>query len=201
MIKMFLTKRCALTVWTYLESLSSGGLNSMKSKIFTLVVAVPALLLGMACTNQRHTSYKDSVKTSLEQADLKDVTVSEDQDRNTITLGGTLHSDDAKQKATDVAKANAGERIVVNEVTVEPVGQESQAKNIASNVDDGIENNYKAALVSKGLDKQHIRFDAKNGVITLKGSVKTPAQRKEAEQIAQTVPNVQQVVNEIDVKR
>jgi osmotically-inducible protein OsmY len=175
--------------------------QQMKSKIFTLVVAVLGLLLGIACTNQRHTSYKDSVKTALEQADLKDVTVSEDQDRNTVTLGGTLHSDDAKQKATDVAKANAGERIVVNEVTVEPVGQESQAKNVASNLDDGIENNYKAALVSKGLDKQHIRFDAKNGVITLKGSVKTPAQRKAAEQIAQTVPNVQQVVNEIDVKR
>ena len=173
----------------------------MKSKTFTLVVAVAALLLAIACTNHRQTSYKDSVKTALEQADLKDVTVNEDQDRNTITLGGTLHSDDAKQKATDVAKANAGERIVVNEVTVEPVGQESQAKNVASNVDDGIENNYKAALVSKGLDKQHIRFDAKNGVITLKGSVKTPAQRKEAEQIAQSVPNVQQVVNEIDVKR
>jgi osmotically-inducible protein OsmY len=173
----------------------------MRSKVFTLVIAVPALLLGIACTNHKQTSYKDSVKTALEQADLKDVNVGEDQDRNTITLGGTLHSDDAKQKATEVAKANAGERIVVNEVTVEPVGQESEAKNVASNLDDGIENNYKAALVSKGLDKQRIRFDAKNGVITLKGSVKTPTQRKEAEQIAQTVPNVQQVVNEIDVKR
>jgi hyperosmotically inducible periplasmic protein len=173
----------------------------MRSKVFTLVVAVPVLLLGIACTNQRQTSYKDSVKAALEQADLKDVNVSEDKDRNTITLGGTLHSGDAKQKATDVAKANAGERIVVNEVAVEPVGQESAAKNVASNLDDGIENNYKAALVTKGLDKQHIRFDAKNGVITLKGSVKTPTQRKEAEQIAQAVPNVQQVVNEIDVKR
>jgi hyperosmotically inducible protein len=173
----------------------------MRSKVFTLAIAVPVLLVGIACTSQRQTSYKDSVKTALEQADLKDVNVSEDKDRNTITLGGTLHSDDAKQRATEVAKANAGERIVANEVTVEPVGQESEAKNIASNLDDGIENNYKAALVSKGLDKQHIRFDAKNGVITLKGSVKTPTQRKEAEQIAQTVPNVQQVVNEIDVKR
>ncbi len=173
----------------------------MRSIVFTLVIAIPALLLGIACTNHKQASYKDSVKTALEQADLKDVDVSEDKDRNTITLSGKLHSDDAKQKATEVAKANAGERIVVNEVTVEPVGQESQAKNIASNVDDGIENNYKAALVSKGLDKQHIRFNAKNGVITLKGSVKTPTQRKEAEQIAQSVPNVQQVVNEIDVKR
>jgi osmotically-inducible protein OsmY len=173
----------------------------MRSKIVTLAIAVPLLLLGIACTNQNQATYKDAVTKALEQADLKDVNVSEDKDRNTITLGGTLHSDDAKEKATEVAKANAGQRIVVNEVTVEPVGQESEAKNVASNVDDGIENNYKAALISKGLDKEHIRFDAKNGVITLKGNVKTPAQRKQAEQTAQAVPNVQQVVNEIDVRR
>jgi osmotically-inducible protein OsmY len=129
------------------------------------------------------------------------VSVSEDADKNTVTLGGTLHSNEAKQRAEDVAKSNAGSRIVVNEISVQPVGMESEAKSIASNLDDGIESNYKAALVSKGLDKQHIRFDAKNGVLTLKGNVKTTGQRKEAELLAQAVPNVQQVLNEIDVKR
>ena len=33
----------------------------MRSKVFTLAIAVPALLLGIACTNQKQTSYKDSV--------------------------------------------------------------------------------------------------------------------------------------------
>ena len=89
----------------------------------------------------------------------------------------------------------------MNEVSVQPVGQESEAKSIASNLDDAIENNYKAVLISKGLDKEHIKFDAKNGVLTLKGNVKTTSQRKEAELLAQSVPNVQQVLNEIDVKR
>ena len=116
-------------------------------------------------------------------------------------LGGTLHSENAKQNAESVAKASAGARIVVNEVSVQPVGQESEAKSIASNLDDAIENNYKAVLISKGLDKEHIKFDAKNGVLTLKGNVKTTSQRKEAELLAQSVPNVQQVLNEIDVKR
>ncbi|PYX57997.1 MAG: hypothetical protein DMG73_11635, partial [Acidobacteria bacterium] len=64
-----------------------------------------------------------------------------------------------------------------------------------------IEKNFKAALVAKGLDKQHIRFDAKNGVLTLKGRVDSPAQRQEAQQVAASVPNVQQVLNEIEVKR
>jgi len=173
----------------------------MKMKLFSIAIGISLLLAASGCAKQSHNSYKDSVTTALAQADLKDVSVSEDADKNTVTLGGTLHSNEAKQHAEDVAKSNAGSRIVVNEISVQPVGMESEAKSIASNLDDGIESNYKAALVSKGLDKQHIRFDAKNGVLTLKGNVKTTGQRKEAELLAQAVPNVQQVLNEIDVKR
>jgi hypothetical protein len=175
--------------------------KAMKMKVLMFALAVSLSLVSGACSKQPAQNYKDSVKTALEQADLKDVNVSEDADKNTITLGGTLHSDDAKQQAANVAKASAGPRIVVNQVSVQPVGQESEAKSIASNLDSGIESNYKAALVSKGLDKEHIKFDAKNGVLTLKGNVKTTGQRKEAELLAQSVPNVQQVLNEIDVKR
>ena len=174
----------------------------MRYKVLMMVaLAMSLLLIGSACTKQRSASYKDSVKTALEQADLKDVRVSEDEDKNTITLEGKVASDDAKVRATDIAKANAGNRIVVNEVAVEPVGMESQAKDIASDLDDGIEKNYKAALTSSGLEKQHIRFDAKNGVLTLTGNVKNPAQKQEAQRLAQAVPNVQQVLNQIDIKR
>jgi osmotically-inducible protein OsmY len=38
-------------------------------------------------------------------------------------------------------------------------------------------------------------------VLTLEGSVKTPQQRQEAQQIAANVPNLQQVLNEIQVNR
>jgi osmotically-inducible protein OsmY len=100
-----------------------------------------------------------------------------------------------------VAQANAGPRIVANEVGIEPVGNESASRKIESNLDDGIESNYKAVLISKGLDKQHIRYDAKNGVLTLKGSVKDPAQRQEAQELAKNTPNVEQVVNEIQIER
>jgi osmotically-inducible protein OsmY len=165
----------------------------MKLKVLTIAIAVSLFLATSPCSKQPDRSYKDSVKTALEQADLKDVTVSEDTATNTITLGGTLHSEDAKQSAADVAKANAGTRIVVNEVSVQ--ARSPRPKKVASNLDDGIESNYKAALVAKGLDKEHIRFDAKNGVLKLKGSVTTASQRKEAEQLAQNVPHGQQVLN------
>ena len=127
----------------------------MKTTNLRMLVLIPLLLagLGLACTNQRSNdaSYKDAVQNALKQSELTDVTVSEDRDRNTITLGGTVHSEDAKRNADDVAKAAAGTRVVANEVSVQPVGTESQAKDVASNLDDAIEKDYKAALISKGL--------------------------------------------------
>jgi len=68
-------------------------------------------------------------------------------------------------------------------------------------VDDEIETNYKAALISIDLNYQQIKFKATNGVLTLSGSVHNPAQRQYAENLAAKIPNVQQVLNQIDVKR
>ncbi len=121
--------------------------------------------------------------------------------KNTITLGGTLHSDDAKTRAANIAQASAGPRVVANEISVEPVGNEGAARKMESTLDDGIENNFKAVLISKGLDKQHIRYNAKNGVLTLEGSVKSSTERQQAQELAKNTPNVEQVVNEIQVNR
>lgn len=171
------------------------------------------MTLGIACSKQRSTadnnanqtsndaSYKDSVKKALEQADLNDVTVSEDKDKNTITLGGKVHSENAKQQAGQVAQPAAGDRVIANEILVETAGQETESKKIQSNLDSGIEKNFKAAMEAKGLDKQHIRADAKNGVLTLKGNVRDTQARQEAQQIAQSIPNVGQVLNQIEVQR
>ncbi len=176
--------------------------RAIRRGYFILAVAtvISATLLGTAC-NQANPNYKDRVKTALEQADLKDVTVTEDNSKNTITLGGALHSEEAKSKAGNIAQASAGPRVIANEISVEPVGNEGEARKVESSLDDGIENNFKAVLISKGLDKQRIRYKAKNGVLTLKGSVKNPSLRQEAQELAKNTPNVQQVVNEIQVQR
>ncbi len=89
---------------------------------------------------------------------------------------------------------------MANEILVQPEGMEGDAKKIQSNLDDAIEKDYKAAVIANHLDKQHIRFDAKNGVLTLKGDVDTMQQREAAEQLAAKTPNVTQVVNELEVK-
>jgi hyperosmotically inducible periplasmic protein len=155
----------------------------------------------VACSHRDNVSYQDSVEKALQQSELQDVTVSEDQDKNTITLGGTLHSDETKSKAAEIAKAAAGTRIMANEISVQPVGSESQAKDVSSNLEDGIEKNYKAALIASALDKQHISFTAKNGLLTLTGSVHSATERHHAQKLATEIPNVQQVLNQIEVRR
>ena len=183
--------------------ITHGGNPKKNGSIKGLTLAFAAVLLllsTVACSRSNDVSNKDAVKQALEQADLKDVTVDENLDKHTITLGGKVHSDDAKQRAAQVAQGTAGGETVANEISVEPVGSESESRKIESNLDDGIESNYKAALIAKGLDKQDISYKAKNGVLTLKGSCKTSSERQEAARIASAVPHVTQVVNTIEVK-
>jgi osmotically-inducible protein OsmY len=184
----------------------------MQRKILIWALAT-FMAVGIACSKQRtnvdnngnqasnEVSHKDAVKRALEQADLTGVTVTENKDKNTITLGGKVHSENAKQEAAQVAQSAAGDMVVANEVLVETAGQESESRKIQSHLDSGIEKNFKAAIESKGLDKQHIRADVKNSVLTLKGSVKNPKQKDEAQQIAQSIPNVGQVLNQIEIQR
>jgi hyperosmotically inducible periplasmic protein len=169
-------------------------------RTFAMFAGTAILLASLGCSSQKDV-YKDNVQKALEQADLKDVSVAEDQDKNTITLSGKLHSEEAKAKAGDIAKSAAISRIVANEISVQPVGGESEAKDAQSALDNGIEENYKAALISSSLEKQDISYSAKNGVLTLTGKVRTTAQRQQAQQLASAVPHVQQVLNQVEVKR
>ena len=67
-------------------------------------------------------------------------------------------------------------------------------------LDKGIENNLHAALVqNRLLEGRQIRH-VKNGVVTLTGEVNSQSKRAQVEQVASSVPNVQQVVNELQVK-
>ena len=157
-------------------------------------------MVTLGCNKTSDVSYKDAVVKALEQADLKDVSVSEDKDKNTITLSGTLHSQEAKDRAAGVAKGVAPTRVVANEVSVQPVGFESEAKDIASNLDSAIEKEYKAGLIASGLAKQDISYGAKNGVLTLTGKVHTDDQKRAAERLGRAVAHVEQVVNQIEVK-
>jgi hyperosmotically inducible periplasmic protein len=168
-----------------------------------VALSVLAIFFALGCSNNRSSNpaLKDSVKKAMQQADLQKVTVDEDRGKNLITLGGTVHSPDAKTRAMDVAKAAAPTRVIANQISVQPVDQESAAKKISGDVDGAIEKQYQAVLIANHLDNQSIHYKAKNGVLTLSGKVDTTDDRQTAQQLASSVPNVQQVINELQVKR
>lgn len=167
-----------------------------------LVAAFTALLILGACNkNAEHPDVKDAVDTAMTRHDLGVVKVSQDRDKGVLTLSGDVETADKKAEAESVAKEAAPGYAIANEIGVRPVGTESQAKSVDSNLDDGIENDYKAAIKAhKNLDDQSIHYDAKNGTLVLKGSVKTAAQKKEAALLAKNTPNVKEVVDELEVK-
>lgn len=171
------------------------------NRIF-LFLAVLAATFGIACSQQKASSpdVTSQIKDSLKAQNLGDVKVSEDRDKGVVTLSGDVKDDQSKAQAEDIAKQSAGGLIIANEIGVRPEGAEGDAKKVDKNLDKGIEDNYRAALTEKGMDNQHIHFDSKNGVMTLTGDVDTAAQRANAEKMAAAVPNVSQVVNELQVK-
>jgi hyperosmotically inducible protein len=165
--------------------------------------AVLAGALAIAgCHNQAaHADEKSAVTSSLNSNNLNSVSVSQDRDKGVMTLTGDVSSDDQKSQAENLAKQAAPDYTVADEIGVRPLGEQSQAKAVDSSLDNGIEDNYKAEIKAhKSLDDQSIHAKAKNGTLVLTGSVKTPDQKNEAESLAKKVPNVQQVVNELEVK-
>jgi hyperosmotically inducible periplasmic protein len=163
---------------------------------------VIAMLVIAGCNRaDEHADVKDTVNSAMTQNGLGVVDVSQDREKGVLTLSGDVETQDKKAQAEEVAKQAAPGYAISNQIGVRPVGQESQAKSVDSNLDDGIENNYKAAIKAhNNLDDQSIHFDAKNGTLVLKGSVKTAAQKKEAMTLAKNVANVKEVVNELEVK-
>ena len=117
-----------------------------------------------------------------------------------MTLTGNVDSQDQKTQAENVAKQAAPDYTIADEIGVRPPDV-SGAGSAASNRDSAIEDNFKASLKeNRNLNDQSISYSAKNGTLVLKGSVKTVAQKREAEKLAKAIQNVVHVVNEIEVK-
>jgi osmotically-inducible protein OsmY len=140
-----------------------------------------------------------SVRASLDQAGLKDVSATQDRDKGVITLGGHVPADSDKSQAQAIVQGIAVGQVVANEIAVLPVGGVADAKAINSDLDEGIEQNLDAALIQARLH-DNVKYAVKNHVVTLTGEVSSGADRRQAEQIAASVANVQQVVNELQVK-
>jgi hyperosmotically inducible periplasmic protein len=166
---------------------------------FGALALIAAGILGACSNTPKAPEVSDNIRHSLDQAGLKDVSVKQDRDKGVVTLGGHTLNENDKGRADSIARSLAGGQVVANEIAVIPPGVEHEAKTVNSDLDKGIDKNLDAALVQNGI-KDGVKYDVKNGVVTLKGEVNSQNKREQLTKIASSVPYVQQVVNELQVK-
>ena len=173
----------------------------MKSRRL-LLASLPLMLVGAlaGCSEtNKSPDVTDNIRKSLDQAGYKDVSVSQDRDKGVVTLTGTVPTESDRSQAEAIAKSGAGSQVVADQIAVRPPGNESDAKTVDADLDKAIEKNLDAVLVKNKL-KNDVKYDTKNGVVTLTGEVRSQAWRAQVEKLAASVPNVKQVVNELEVK-
>jgi hyperosmotically inducible protein len=170
-------------------------------RVFVTVLALLAAgaISGCSGTSAKSPDVSDSIRKSLDQAGFKDVSVSQDRDKGVVTLGGQVGSENDKAQAESLAKSYAGPQVVADQIAVIPVGVEKEAKTVNSDLDEGIEKNLDAALIQNKLH-HNVKYEVKSGVVTLSGEVNSQYKRDFAEKVANRVPNVKQVVNDLQVK-
>jgi hyperosmotically inducible periplasmic protein len=164
-----------------------------------LTLFVGGILAGCFATVTKSPDVSDNVRKSLDQAGFKDVSVSQDRDKGIVTLGGQVASENDKSQAESLAKSLAGAQVVANQIAVIPIGAEKEAKTVNSLLDAGIEKNLDAALIQNKLH-DNVKYEVKSAVVTLTGEVNSQSKRDYAETVATRVPNVKQVVNNLQVK-
>jgi osmotically-inducible protein OsmY len=171
-------------------------MKTLKSHLSLLTLALAGTLIGCSTKSPDVSS---QIRTSLDQAGFKDVSVSQDRGKGVVTLSGRVSADGDKSQAESIARSSAGAEVVSNQIAVRPPGDESAAKAVNSDLDKGIERNLDAALLEARLH-DNVRYEVKNHDVTLTGNVDSQNMRAQAEAVAAGVPNVQQVVNELQIK-
>jgi hyperosmotically inducible protein len=174
-------------------------MKTLKLWLILLTLVVVAGFVVCSKGSKLSPDVSASIRTSLDQAGLKAVSVTQDRDKGIVTLSGNVGAEAEKGQAESIAVSIAAGQVVSNQIAVLPPGDESAAKTVNADLDGGIDKNLDAALIQGKLHKG-VAYDVKSGVVTLTGEVNSQTKRAEVEQVATAVPNVQQVVNELQVK-
>jgi hyperosmotically inducible periplasmic protein len=174
-------------------------MKTLKPCLASLALVVAGVLTGCSTSSTQAADVSAGIRASLDQAGFKDVSASQDRDKGVVTLSGHVVAEGDKAQAESIARSLAGAEVVSNQIAVIPPGVESKAREINSDLDKGIESNLDAALI-EGRLHESVKYAVKNHVVTLTGEVDSQAKRARAEAVASAVSNVQQVVNELQVK-
>ena len=158
-----------------------------------LLVAAP---LSYGCN--RGPDVKGEVQQSLKQANIDDVNVDYDKNEKVVHLKGSVDSAAEKQRAEEVATQAVGTSgTVLNELTVEDVNETT-----ADNMDGQIRDRLSEAVDrDTTLKERNINFDVNNGVVTVKGTVRSEVEKTRVSEIVKNAPGVKDFANGLEIER
>ena len=168
-------------------------------RIVTTTTLLAIGLLAGCSSTPKAPAVAESIRKSLDQAGLEQVSVTQDRDKGVVTLGGHVATDAEKATASQIAQSLAADQVVANQLAILPLKDSGPTKAMNTDLDEGIDKNLDAALISNGY-RTGISHTVKNEVVTLTGTVDTERQRAQLDTIAKSIPNTQQVVNEIQTR-
>ena len=169
-----------------------------QSTLGAVTIVIAGMLAGCSSTT-KSPAVADTIRKSLDQAGYKDVSVSQDRDAGVVKLTGHVPMDNDKAQAEQLAKSMAMGQVVADEIIVLPPGAGSEAKAINNDVDNAIGKLVDAALIQNHLHDA-VKYSVKSGVVTLTGEVSSEQDRVTTQNLTAAIPNVQQIVNELQVK-
>ncbi len=169
--------------------------------------AMVALLLAVgagACTQAEVPDPTERAEQALEQADLSDVNVDWDREARVAHLKGTVDSAEQRDRAHQVATTAIGTAgKVLNEIEVEAAAPTGTSGHLAAGSEmDGRVRDALNKLVDDDqvLRDRDIDFDVNNGAVTVKGEVRTAAEKTKVTGLVKSVPGVKDFANALEVK-
>lgn len=167
----------------------------------TTLVAVTLVLSG--CRSNDHPDYRMAVYNALDKSNLRSINVAQDRGAGTITLTGVVGSMDRRQQAETIAKQSAPGYQIADKIQIHATGLQDDIQDATqkAQLDSAIEDRFKAQLADEpSLKSEKIQYMAFHGTLTLKGTVRNTKERQQAEDLAKKVPDVQRVVNELQIR-
>jgi osmotically-inducible protein OsmY len=151
--------------------------------------------LLLACNRQP--DVKQQVSQSLEQADIDQVNVDYDENAHVVHLKGTVDTSAERQRAEEIATAAVGTAgTVLNELTIKGMNDDT-----ADDLDGQIKDRLREMVSNdQVLRDRNVEFDVNNGVVTVKGDVRTTSEKTKVDQLVKAAPGVKDFANELEVR-
>jgi osmotically-inducible protein OsmY len=171
---------------------------------YTGVAMALSLALGAgACNRAQVPDPTERTEQALEQANIPDVDVEWDDEARIAHLKGTVNDARQREQAEEVATnavGTAGKVLNEIEVAAEATGTSGHSAlgdDMDSRLHDALGDAVDRDPVLRDRD---IDFDVNNGAVTVKGEVRTAAEKTRVSEIVQGMPGVKDFANALEIE-